>query len=70
MAEANLAIDDIVEIRYAGKTALAKVARPFPEQGRAPSVSTATCASRSKYFRGVRADKIVAQPARRVRSNL
>ncbi|MBI3066850.1 MAG: AAA family ATPase, partial [Deltaproteobacteria bacterium] len=70
MAEANLAIDDIVEIRsHAGKTALAKVARPFPEDKGKGAIRL------DRYLResikvslkdGVRVEKIVAQPARRV----
>ena len=70
MAEARLAIDDIVEIRsQAGKTALAKVARPFPEDKGKGGIRL------DRYLResikvslkdSVRVEKFPAQPARRV----
>lgn len=70
MAEANLEVNDTVEIRSrAGKTALAKVARPFPEDKGKGVIRL------DRYLReaikvslkdGVRVEKFVAQPARRV----
>ncbi len=70
MAAANLSVDDIVEIRsQTGKTALAKVARPFPEDKGKGAIRL------DRYLResikvslrdGVRVEKFVAQPARRV----
>jgi transitional endoplasmic reticulum ATPase len=70
MARANFAIDDIVEIRsHAGKTALAKVARPFSEDNGKGAIRL------DRYLResikvslkdGVRVEKFLAQPARRV----
>jgi len=70
IAEANLAIDDIVEIRSrAGKTALAKVAGSLPEDKGKGVIRL------DRYLReaikvslkdGVRVEKFAAPPARRV----
>jgi len=70
MAEANLAVDDIVEIRSrSGRTTLARVARPFPEDAGKGTIRL------DRYLReaikvslkdGVQVEKIVASPASRV----
>ena len=70
MAEANIAIGDIIEIRSRyGRKALAKVASPFPEDKGKGAIRL------DRYLReaikvslkdAVRVEKIVAQPARRV----
>jgi transitional endoplasmic reticulum ATPase len=70
MAEANISIDDIVEIRsHSGRTTLAKVASPFPEDAGKGTIRL------GRYLReaikvslkdGVRVEKSLAPPARRV----
>src|SRR3990170_2090892 len=70
MAEANIGIDDIVEIRsHSGRMALAKVATPFPEDAKQGTIRL------DRYLResikvslkdGVHVEKSVTQPASRV----
>ena len=70
MAETNISIDDIVEIRsHSGRTALAKVATPFPEDAGKGTIRL------DRYLReaikvslkdGVHVERSVAQPASRV----
>ena len=70
MAEANIGIDDIVEIRsHSGRMALAKVATPFPEDAGKGTIRL------DRYLResikvslkdGVEVEKRVAPPASRV----
>ncbi len=70
MAEANLAVDDIVEIRsHYGRKTLAKVATPFPEDSKKRSIRL------DRYLReaikvslkdGVHVERRVTQPASRV----
>ena len=70
MAEANIRIDDIIEIRsHYGRKALARVASPFPEDKGKGAIRL------DRYLReaikvslrdGVQVERIVAQPARRV----
>jgi len=70
MAEANVGIDDIVEIRsHSGRMALAKVATPFPEDAGKGTIRL------DRYLReaikvsltdGVHVERHVAQPASRV----
>ena len=70
MAEANIALDDIVEVRSrSGRTTLAKVASPFPEDAGKGTIRL------DRYLReaikvsikdGVRVEKRVAPPARRL----
>ena len=70
MAEGSIQIDDIVEIRtQANRTVLAKVAGPFPEDAGQRTIRL------DRYLReaikvslkdGVRVEKFLAQPARRV----
>jgi transitional endoplasmic reticulum ATPase len=70
MAETNIRIDDIIEIRsQSGRTALAKVANPLPEDAQKGTIRL------DRYLRetikvslkdGVQVERIVAQPARRV----
>jgi transitional endoplasmic reticulum ATPase len=70
MAEANIRVDDIIEIRSrSGRKMLAKVASPFADDARKGSIRL------DRYLReaikvslkdGVGVEKFVAQPARRV----
>ncbi len=70
MAEANIRIDDIIEIRsHYGRKTLAKVATPFPDDKGKGAIRL------DRYLReaikvslkdAVRVEKIVSQPARRV----
>jgi transitional endoplasmic reticulum ATPase len=70
MAEANIRIDDIVEIRsHSGRTALAKVATPFPEDAGKGTIRLDRYpreAIKVSLKDSVHVERIVAQPASRV----